>query len=410
MYRQGMASRVGIGTNTRADQYGIKLHNLGLVMSLIQSSPEGMSRADIARASGLTRSTASRLVQDLLDLRIVVEQRTLENREPGRPATPVTVAPGSYVGLGATVNVDYAAVRAIDLAGNVVFEKYESDDFAESDPAQVLRHLGAVMAQAVAECEAAGIVVTGAGLGVPGLIDNRPDGQLLEFAPNLGWRHISPRVYLGRQLQMDVAIDNDANLQAVAAAYSAPGLRRSYDNFLYISGDIGVGGSLVIDGEVFRGAHGFAGEVGHTMVDPNGPICHCGARGCLETFVGRPAILAAAGLPATASVLELESALEAGDSRSLSAVAVAGEKLGIAVSNAVNLLDIPTIVLGTGLGRILEWLRPSVLEVLGRRFMGRGNVEVQLVGAALDEAPAATGAAYLALRNALEHAVARVNP
>lgn len=391
-----------------ANQTGMRIHNLKLVLDLVLANPEGISRATIARLTGITRSTASRLVQDLLDMHLVAEQQIEERGEPGRPATPITPAVATYAGIGATVNLDYVSVRAIDLSGSTVYDHFESGDFRNSDPVKVLRALGDRISDALAVCSSSGITVVGAGIGLPGLVDRRAADAVLQVAPNLGWRHIAPATYIGHGLRksLNVTADNDANLQAIAAAYRSPGAVRGVADFLYVSGDVGVGGAIVLDGEVFRGMHGWAGELGHFLVDSNGPQCPCGARGCLEMYAGKVAIHTAAGIDPEQPSQVLIEALEAGDTRALAAVSVAGEALGVTLSNAINLLDVSTVVLGTGIGRIIEWLRPAVLGVLDHRLLSRGNLQVELLAAPADDAPASTGAAYLALGPVLDAAVA----
>lgn len=377
----------------------MRLHNLDLVMKQVLAHPDGVSRADLSRLTGLTRSTSSRLVQDLLDARLVTERPIAGNGEPGRPATPVTAAPATYVGIGATVNLDYLAVKAVDLTGNVVFDHYEAGDFRGSDAADILRDLGNVIRDARAACTRDGMETVGAALGLPGLIDIRDGDPKLHLAPNLGWRHIDPATYLAAGLEglPKLCVDNDANLQAYAAAHIAPGAPRGLPSFLYVSGDVGVGGAVVLDDVVFRGSHGWAGELGHTAVDANGPECTCGARGCLEMYVGKRALNTAAGLEPDAPVEELVAALERGDALALGAVEAAGRALGVAIGNALNLLDVSTIVFGTGIARIVNWLRPHVIAVLETRLLARSALGFELLAAELDDAPAATGAAYFAL-------------
>lgn len=385
------------------DQSGMRRQNLELLLGLVLASPEGVSRADLARSAGITRSTASRLVQDLLDLRLIEEKELQGRGEPGRPATPLVAAPGTYAGIGATVNVDYLSVRAVDLQGNIVVDHFEGGDFRRSDPQEVLREVGRQVTKARALCEDSGLRTIGVGLGLPGLIDRRSRDTVLQIAPNLGWRQVVPAQYLGQQALEGVPliIDNDANLQAIAAAYRAPHSSRNLGDLIYVSGDIGVGSAIMIDGSLYRGVHGWAGELGHTVVDPAGPNCTCGSRGCLETYVGKAALYRAAGIPDAASNTALIDALESGDERAAAAVGEAGRALGMALSNAMNLLDITTVVLGTQIARIAEWLRPEILAATDARLLSHAATPVTLIGVEPDDAPASTGAAYLALEGVL---------
>jgi predicted NBD/HSP70 family sugar kinase len=233
-------------------------------------------------------------------------------------------------------------------------------------------------------------------LGVPGLVH---DDKVLH-APNLDWRHVPAADLLGRGLgrqRPPVSVDNEANLAAIGEFQARPAGAGA--SFLYISGEIGIGAGLMVDGTLFRGG-GFAGEIGHVTVTPDGPECGCGARGCLERYAGQDALLEAAELdtvsatrlgsapvpaaatrpgaarrqavqeaPADAGApVERLAALAAdGDEAAVRALAVAGRALGVALSGAVNLLDPPEVVIGGIYARLAPWLVPSLQVQLHER-------------------------------------------
>lgn len=202
--------------------------------------------------------------------------------------------------------------------------------------------------------------------------------------------------------------ENEANLAALAELWFG-GLER-IRSFLYLTGEIGVGGALVINGELLRGAHGFAGEIGHVVVDSEGPQCRCGSRGCLEQYAGQAALLRAAGIEETGSgvgIAELERRIRAGDERAVAAVAGAGRMLGRVLSGAVNLLDPDAVVLGGIYRNLMPWLSPPVDRELTDRVVsglwspGSGRLRASSVAG-----DAARGAAALVMTDVLADPVA----
>jgi predicted NBD/HSP70 family sugar kinase len=241
-----------------------------------------------------------------------------------------------------------------------------------------------------------GCRVVGAGLALPGIVDAEA-GRLLS-APNLGWDDVDPRGALEAVLgDLTLRVGNEADLAAHAYAHPAPGRDSTPQDFVYLSGEVGIGGAVVVDGEVMTGRHGWAGEIGHVCVDPDGPACRCGSTGCLEQYAGRLAMLDAAGLGASTPPAELAARARGGDGPALGAMRSAARALGIALAGVVNVLDIPTVVLGGHLAQVGDLLTPGVEEILGRRVLSARWVSPTVDVASDDPAPGATGAALLAL-------------
>ena len=200
------------------------------------------------------------------------------------------------------------------------------------------------------------------GVSVPGAV-NRHDGTV-EFAPNLEWRHARFGAELARSLpaHLPVLLGNDADL-AILAEHVRGGARDCAD-VVYLIGRVGVGGGIIVNGEPLRGRDGYAGEVGHNVVDPSGPPCHCGKHGCLETFVGEAALLAAAGRhepPTVQSVARLFADAQAGDPAALGAVTVVAGWLGRAIAELMNVFNPERVVLGGSLAGVLA-TAPSALQ------------------------------------------------
>lgn len=378
-----------------ARQATLRATNLALVTRHVFAVPEPVSRADVAAATGMTRSTASRLADELVAAGIVEELEPAPARGPGRPAIPLIPARGSVIALGLEVNVTHLAVRAVDLAGNVVADRITNQDLSDSDPTLVLRSLACLIErvlrlEAVAHCR-----VVGAALALPGLVL----GDTLLRAPNLGWHDLTPAAHLSSALdgiESPLRLGNEANFAALTAARLRPAGPEGAGgtDFIYVSGENGIGAGLVRDGSLVRGRHGFAGEVGHVLVDPRGPRCGCGNRGCVELYAGRRAILRAAGLDEGAQPEDLLRALDDGAPAAHEALALAARALGIGIGAAINILDAPTVVLGGHLAPLAEALRPALEEELEHRVLASKWTPVAVLAAPDDEAPGATGAAW----------------
>jgi predicted NBD/HSP70 family sugar kinase len=369
--------------------------NLHRVLRAVLRSGQPLSRAGIATATDLTRSTVSRLVDELLAGHLLDELP--RDRPPGRGRPGVPLVPGGRVAaLGLQVNAGFLAARVVDLRGRILAEDYVDTDLTNSDPSSTLRRLDAVAARLRRELPQE-VRLVGCGLAVPGIVSVGEDRVL--SAPNLGWTGVRVRSLLGRGTVGDLAVrvGNEADLAARTVAEDTPGGTGRFSDFIYVSGEVGVGGAAVIGGRVFTGRHGWAGEIGHVTVDPNGPACRCGSTGCLEQYAGRPAILRAAGLPAHGSVTQLLRRVDAGDPMAERAVRSAARALGVALASAVNVLDIPTVVLGGHLAEAAGALRPLLVGELASRVMSARWQPPAVEVAGEDRAPGATGAAYLLL-------------
>lgn len=381
-------------------QGALREANLAAVLRSVLAAEAAPSRAGVADATGLTRSTVSRLVDDLVAAGLLDELEPATSGR-GRPATPL-VGGGGVAALGLQVNATFVAARLLDLRGRVVAGAVVAGQHAGSRPAPVLRRLSRVAAE-VLDRAPAGTRVVGAGLALPGLVE--PTTGRLLLAPNLGWSDVdvAARVDLPADLGPTLHVGNEADLAAHAVAERVPGRPGPVSDFVYVSGETGVGGAVVVDGRVMRGRHGWAGEIGHVCVDPAGPACPCGSTGCLERYAGRGALLAAAGLEPGAATADLVERVAAGDASAREAVAVAARALAVALAGVVNVVDIPAIVLGGHLGVLGDLLRPELDAGLRRRALSARWTPPVVRTADPDDAPGATGAALHGLADVVAH-------
>ncbi|MGW5717532.1 ROK family transcriptional regulator [Amycolatopsis sp. NPDC003865] len=357
----------------------MRARNLEVVLGAVgRGGP--LTRAALAELTGLTKSTVSKLVGDLVDAGLLAETGPARAGERGRPGVEVVLSGARVASLGLEINVDYLAVRVLDLTGGVRFAARRERDNRGSRPKKVLAELQALAAEALAEAHRLGLEVAGAVLAVSGPVG---DGVLFS-APNLGWQDVRAADLL--RLPVPVELDNEANLAALGELWYGDGER----DFLYVSGEVGIGAGLVVNGTLFSGARGLAGELGHVVVAPQGPLCRCGGSGCLETFAGQEALLTAGE---AASLPALLTALQRDDRVALEACEAAGNALGLALTSAVNLLDVDRIVLGGVFTQLYPWLSGPVSEVLSARLGGLRGEPPVLSASRLGGAAATLGAA-----------------
>ena len=383
----------------RADQTTVRRANLGVVLQQIAAG-EPRSRARVAADTGLTRGTVSSLVGELIELDLLRE--TGAGRRSGRVGRPAqTLELGDrVVAIGLEVNVDYLAVCVEDLTGAVRYERRVQTDNRRSAPGPVLTRLARMARQALAMIDEANLLPAGAGVALPGLLE-ASTGTLLR-APNLGWSEIPVAEELAERIgRVPVRAENEANLAAVGEHWQ--GVARGLENFICVFGEVGVGAGIFIDGELFRGAHGYGGEFGHITVDRDGPPCACGSLGCLETFVGQEAIARRAGVPAGVGghsrnvTTELVRRAEAGDQAVLGSLAEAGRYLGIGLASAVNMFDVDVVVLGGCFGPLAPWLVDDVRAVLEERVLSSAWSGCEVRASEFGEGAAVRGAAALTL-------------
>ncbi|MEA5367814.1 ROK family transcriptional regulator [Amycolatopsis sp., V23-08] len=357
----------------------MRARNLEVVLGEVSRNGP-LTRAALAELTGLTKSTVSKLVGDLVDAGLLAETGPARAGERGRPGVDVVLSGARIASLGLEINVDYLAVRVLDLTGAVRFAARRDRDNRGSRPKKVLAELQALAEEAITEGRRLGLDLAGAVLAVSGPVG---DGVLFS-APNLGWQDVRAADLL--RLPVPVELDNEANLAALGELWYGGGER----DFLYVSGEVGIGAGLVVNGELFAGPRGLAGELGHVVVAPDGPACRCGGSGCLETYAGQEALLAAGR---TSTVADLLAGLDRGDQVALDACAAAGRALGVALTSAVNLLDLDHIVLGGVFTPLYPWLAESVAGVLAARLGGLRAAPPVLTASRLGGDAATLGAA-----------------
>jgi predicted NBD/HSP70 family sugar kinase len=382
--------------------------NLALVLRHLRDAGS-RSRARIAVETGLNRGTVSSLVAELIDRGLVREGDVERGGSVGRPGLTVELDGRTIGGIGVEINVDYVTAIVLDLSGGVVFEHRVALDVQALPPEAVLDAVTELAIRALAECDARAVTPVGLTLAVPALVDT--DDGVVAFAPNLHWTQVEAVDGLRRRLARPgfaIRVDNDANLAALAEF--AMGSRAGTADLVYLTGETGVGGGVMVDGRLLRGAEGFSGEIGHMPLNPGGDLCGCGRRGCWETMVGLAALLRMAATPddpVCDPSLDLEQRLavlrdraDAGDRRTVEALHLVGEALGLGASILVNVFNPRVLVLGGYFANLGAYLLDPVLAELRARVVAPDACQVAL--STLGFTAAARGGAHVALEAVLD--------
>ncbi|SFQ58677.1 Sugar kinase of the NBD/HSP70 family, may contain an N-terminal HTH domain [Amycolatopsis arida] len=373
-----------------AGQHTVRRHNSALVLGAIAESP-GSSRAGVAARTGLTKATVSSLVDRMVAAGLVSDTGPEQRTGPGRPGSALFLSPAGPHGLGLEIGVDYLATCLVDLTGTVRRRWVRPADHRNAPAGAVLAEAAGVVVGALAEAGRLGVRVGGLGVAVPGLVEAATG--LLRVAPNLGWRDVDVPAELRRAADLGdlpILTGNEANFAALAElAAGGPA------DFVHVSAEIGIGAGVVVGGTVFEGVHGFGGEIGHFAVDPGGPACSCGGRGCLERLAGQDAILRDADAPDVDTLVER---LAADDPAAGRAVGRAARWLGIALGNVIGLLDVPAVVLGGAYARLHPWLADPLTTELGTRVLSSAWSPVSVLPSVLGGEAAVRGAAASAVR------------
>ncbi|MEO3811766.1 ROK family transcriptional regulator [Sphaerisporangium sp. B11E5] len=377
-----------------ADFADVRATNLAVVLRFVrQNAP--CSRADIAASTGLNKATVSSLVADLIDRRLLRETGLSENRV-GRPATMLVLDGSPYAAIGLEANVDYLTAVAVDLAGTELLSWRRTFPGATATPGQAVAAIAALARRVLNRMDKEARQVLGLTVAVPGLVD--VSGSV-RIAPNLGWRDVDLAGDLTKALRdpgFPVLVDNDANLAALAEHRFGP--HGAAGDLVYLTGEIGVGAGVIMDGRLRRGGRGFAGEVGHIPIDSAGPECRCGRRGCLEAVAGLGAVLRHTAPDATPAELEPEvdeivRRARAGDPVVLATLDEAGRALGKGVAVLANVLNPQVVVLGGYYAALTPWVLPAAREELARLSFAPEAGGTELVASTLGYGASALGAA-----------------
>jgi predicted NBD/HSP70 family sugar kinase len=345
-----------------------QLNRMALVRQV--SAQPGLSRASLADVLGLTKSTVSMLVRDLMDEGWLSESELIATGEVGRRATPLHLDPDRLALLGADIGVDEARVVATNLLGEVLDTCIVTYDDTDA-PASCIHLVADALVRMARRLKrangAAGArQLLGVGVGLHGGVDETQG--VLRYAPHLGWRNVDVDSQLrshfaGTPLaRLPLHMQNEANVAALAEFEftGQPGM----DPLVYLSMGYGVGAGVIVGDNLLTGLNGFAGEVGHAILQANGPLCSCGRRGCADALIGLGSLLGTEK-PSHGALKRLFEKVAQGHPQTCAAVTAAGGQLGILLNNLWAAFDPMAIVIGGPAVRLGDTLIEPARRVLG---------------------------------------------
>ncbi len=382
----------------------VRRHNLSTVLRLVHENGSP-SRAWLTRETGLNRSTIAALVAELAERELVAETEPDQTNQVGRPS-PVIRPSDKTVAITVHPELDAVDIGLVALGGRVLRRVHNETSRIPtvSETVDIVTSVLAGMKGELGDYRTVGI-----GLAVPGLVRER-DG-VVSVAPHLGWNDEPLAALLEEATGYSVASANDANAGAIAESIFGAG--KGVSELIYLNGGAsGIGGGIITRGELLRGTSGFAGEIGHTLVNSAGVECHCGAYGCLETEVSRQPLLEILGLSrGEAERLDdvLLAAFAPGIMPSPSLVALVEQQLGflgVALGNTANVFNPQMIVLGGFLGS-LYGAAPGILDAAFRQHtMAAIHDGIVITRAGLGSNILLIGAAELAFAELFENPTA----
>ncbi|HUO70249.1 MAG TPA: ROK family transcriptional regulator [Solirubrobacteraceae bacterium] len=365
------------------------------------------SRGDLAQHTGLSRATISTLAEELLSAGLAEEHSDDSGvRATGRPPVLLSLVPGAAFAVGLDFGHEHIRVAVCDLSGKPVIDEWSPAE-VDHAPIESLDLARELVRDAL---QAAGVTadrLLGVGMGLAAPI-NQVTGEPEANGILPGWHGIRPAAEMEDRLGLPVQLDNDANVGALGE--KAFGAARGVDDLIYIRLSAGIGAGLILGGRPYQGVRGAAGEVGHVLSDPSGPICRCGNRGCLESVASPVAVagLLARSLGEPVSVRRLLELVAAGHRGACRAVADAGEAVGRALSTLVNVLNPELVLVGGDLAQAGSVLLDPIRTAIDRHSIAPAAAAVELTAATLGERAEVLGAAALILAQSPRALVARL--
>jgi predicted NBD/HSP70 family sugar kinase len=365
-----------------------------------------MTRSELVLSLGVNRSTVASLVAELAARGLVLERardRTLPQSAPGRPSPIAELSADGPAVLALEFSTDWIRAAVIRLGASVVASAEIDQALSASSLASTLDEAYELVARMLDQLPRRPRPVA-IGVSVPGVV-RAEDGHVFH-APNLGWHDVPLGAMVRRRfdsLGVPVFVGNDADLATWAEHLRGSG--RGTDDFICLWGEGGLGAGVVVGGRALIGAAGYAGEVGHMVIDPDGPECRCGSRGCWESKLGEEALLVRSGRDpsgGSAAVSDLLAAAATGDVRALDAMAESGRWLGIGIAGLVNIFNPSRVALGGLNARIYPYSKEALLRELNARAMPAPRAMLELTTARLGADALLIGASELAFAPILQ--------
>jgi glucokinase-like ROK family protein len=390
-----------------ADQNFVRQVNTRTVMDRVRLDAP-LSRAEVSVRTGLNRSTVSSIVADLIE-RGFVQETTLQDPKIGRPGMLLQFNPNGGCAVGIEIGVEFISIILTNFVADVLWRQRIS--MAEdATPFEIIEQAENMIDGAISFGKNQGLSLLGIGVGVPGLVD-QSQGKLV-FAPNLKLSNMPLRLMWTQRFNSPIFIENEANSAALGEYFF--GAAHGKEDFIYMSTGVGLGGGIMVGGQLFKGSNGYAGEIGHTTIYAGGEICGCGSSGCWETYVGPRAIVRRIRQTisdgATSIIPEMVEgnmkkvtidvvvdAAKRNDSVALTALQQVGIDLGVGISNLINIFNPELVIMGGALSLASPWLINVIHDSLQNRVLPHLLEKVSVIPSSLGLDSCVMGAVALVL-------------
>lgn len=396
----------------------VKEHNKSRILRTVSAAPT--TRVDLVQQTGLSAATITSLVKELLAAGLVRESQALESMGGRRPML-LEFNPDARRAVGLSLSRRRVQAALLNLDGRIVHLKERPLQTTAVAPtiAELVDLTRTVVAEAAVDWER----VSGVGVAIPGIVDS--DAGLVRLSTVMDWRDLPLGPLLAAELAKPVRVQRNGNAAALAEAYF--GRKEVQTDLLYLNLSTGIGAGILLHGSLYTGPSGRAGEAGHMVLDPSGPLCKCGNRGCLEALASGPAIAAKAAQAVRAGRSSHMAELAGGDLQSLTAKQVAqaaqagdpearaileeaGSWIGLAIAGLVNLLDLRSVALGGGLTQAGELLLQPIIKRAREAVLPSEGAPLTIWPSALWPKAGVIGAATLVIEEVLRHTEMEVRP
>lgn len=384
--------------------------NQSVILEVIRRSGEGLSRIELAEATGLSAQTVTNITRRLLDDEIIAEAGRIING-PGKPRVTLRLNAMSRLSIGVHLDPAVMTFVLLDLAGNVVRRVTRRTPARE--PRRIVAEMARTIDELIEEGQVSRSAISGIGVAAPGPLDAEK-GTIIDPPKLIGWHRVPLRAVLAEATGFAVTVEKDTTAAAMGELWMGQGPIE--DSFLFIYLGTGIGAALSRDGDVVRGSTQNLGEVGHIMVDPQGPQCSCGARGCVEVVCTPQAIVEQAERAMVfdddreghdvetvdARFTQLCERAAAGEAPAEDVLRESAAKMSVLIAALTNMLDVQRVVLGGPFwSRLSEVYLRELPDQVERRSATRALRSIPLAGTIVGDDVAAVGAACVVLDSVL---------
>jgi predicted NBD/HSP70 family sugar kinase len=386
-----------ITKNQTGDNDLIKQINLTLVLNLIREKGP-ISRIEVSKLSTLNRATVSSLVDELMAKKYILEVR--EGKSSGG-RKPILVRFNSHAGyvLGLEINVDFIIATRVNLSAEIQWEKILP---IASNEQAILEQLYVLLDEMITNTPASPLGIIGIGIGVAGVV-NLKTGSVV-ITPNGTLKNVPLKHLIQSYTGINTFVDNDCNTAAMAESMFGAGTNRNQLILVSISHQ-GIGVGILLDGKIFRGSDGFAGEMGHMTINMDGPKCNCGNRGCWEVYASAKTLTEkyrqSVQSPTNVTVEKIIELANHGDPHAITSLTKTGEYLGVGLSNIVNTFNPDVIILRGAIASANQWIYNPIQRTLLDRAFFLSSTYVEIIPSQFGRYAAAIGAACSIIHNLL---------